>query len=154
MSKEMLVKKVAGKIGGTQVEAEKYVTAVLESIPALLRENIEETGADGKLVLMGFGTFNSRFKEESMGRNPKTGEEVAIPAGYRTTVTIGKKFKQIVSGEVVVDTEVEEVVVEKTVAKAPATKATTTAKTVAKPVAKTVAKPVAKTVAKPVAKKK
>ena len=149
MSKEMLVKKVAGKIGGTQVEAEKYVTAVLESIPALLRENIEETGADGKLVLMGFGTFNSRFKEESMGRNPKTGEEVAIPAGYRTTVTIGKKFKQIVSGEVVVDTEVEEVVVEKTVAKAPA-KSTTTAKTVAKPVAKTVAKPVAK----PVAKKK
>ena len=143
MSKEMLVKKVAGKIGGTQVEAEKYVTAVLESIPALLRENIEETGADGKLVLMGFGTFNSRFKEESMGRNPKTGEEVAIPAGYRTTVTIGKKFKQIVSGEVVVDTEVEEVVVEKTVAKAPA-KSTTTAKTVAKPVAKTVAKPVAK----------
>ena len=127
MSKEMLVKKVAGKIGGTQVEAEKYVTAVLESIPALLRENIEETGADGKLVLMGFGTFNSRFKEESMGRNPKTGEEVAIPAGYRTTVTIGKKFKQIVSGEVVVDTEAEEVV-----------------ETVAKPVAKTVAKPVAK----------
>jgi DNA-binding protein HU-beta len=154
MSKEMLVKKVAGKIGGTQVEAEKYVTAVLESIPALLRENIEETGADGKLVLMGFGTFNSRFKEESMGRNPKTGEEVAIPAGYRTTVTIGKKFKQIVSGEVVVDTEVEEVVVEKTVAKAPAAKATTTAKAPAKPVAKTVAKPVAKTVAKPVAKKK
>ena len=119
MSKELLVKKVASKIGGTQVDAEKYVSAVLESIPALLRENIEATGADGKLVLMGFGTFNSRFKEESMGRNPKTGEEVAIPAGYRTTVTIGKKFKQIVSGEVEVETaEVEEVTAP--VAKAPA----------------------------------
>ena len=93
MSKEMLVKKVAGKIGGTQVEAEKYVTAVLESIPALLRENIEETGADGKLVLMGFGTFNSRFKEESMGRNPKTGEDIPITARRVVTFRPGQKLK-------------------------------------------------------------
>ena len=36
--------------------------------------------AGNKVVIKGFGTFEPRQRAERMGRNPRTGEEVLIPA--------------------------------------------------------------------------
>ncbi len=50
---------------------------MLESI----KEGVQE---DGKVQIIGFGTFATKTREARKGRNPKTGQEITIPAS--TTV--------------------------------------------------------------------
>ncbi len=79
MNKAQLIEKIQGKLGEdtTKKHAEEALAAVLESI----KEGVQE---DGKVQLIGFGTFSTKTREARKGRNPKTGQEITIPAS--TTV--------------------------------------------------------------------
>jgi DNA-binding protein HU-beta len=73
-------------------------------------EVIVEVIASGESVtLIGFGAFEARSRKEREGRNPGTGELLAIPATVVPAFSPGKTFKdavkQGVGGE---DLEVEE----------------------------------------------
>ena len=71
MNKTELVEVVSSKAEITKVEAGKVVGAALDSI-------IEGLEADGKVVLVGFGTFEVRTRKgKEKARNPKTGETVS-----------------------------------------------------------------------------
>ena len=49
-----------------------------------------------KVTFTGFGTFERRFREARMGRNPQTGEAVPIAAGHSPAFKAGKKLKDAV----------------------------------------------------------
>ena len=59
---------------------------------------IGETLADGEEVrLPGFGTFGTRSRPAHTGRNPRTGEAVAISASTSPTFKAGKTLKDTVN---------------------------------------------------------
>ncbi|MBN1196831.1 MAG: HU family DNA-binding protein [Candidatus Aminicenantes bacterium] len=50
---------------------------------------------DGKLTIVGFGTFKSTMKKRKKGRNPRTGETIEIPARRVAKFIPGKKLKTL-----------------------------------------------------------
>jgi DNA-binding protein HU-beta len=73
MNKSELVSAVAQKSELTKVDAKKALDAVLEAIG-------EELKNDGKVVLVGFGTFSVTERSARKGINPRTKEPIDIPA--------------------------------------------------------------------------
>ncbi|NLA63223.1 MAG: HU family DNA-binding protein [Bacteroidales bacterium] len=73
MNKSELVSAVAQKSGLSKVDSKKALDAVLESIG-------EELKDDGKVVLVGFGTFSVNERSARKGINPRTKEPIDIPA--------------------------------------------------------------------------
>lgn len=73
ITKADLAEKLYEKVGFNNREAKEVVEAFFQEISACLVR-----GEDVKLA--GFGAFALRDKPERPGRNPKTGEEVAISA--------------------------------------------------------------------------
>lgn len=82
-----MVSSVAEKAEITKKEAEKVVSAVFASV--------EEALAKGeKVQLVGFGTFEVKERAARTGRNPKTGEEIEIPATRVPSFKPGKSLKE------------------------------------------------------------
>ncbi len=50
-----------------------------------------------KVQLVGFGTFETRERAARVGRNPRTKEEIQIPASKVPVFKVGKEFKDIVN---------------------------------------------------------
>ena len=73
MNKSELVSAVAQRTELTKVDAKKALDAVLEAIG-------EELKNDGKVVLVGFGTFSVSERSARKGINPRTKEPIDIPA--------------------------------------------------------------------------
>ncbi len=91
MNKTELISRVAEISEITKKDAEKAVNATLEAI--------EGTLAGGeKVQLVGFGTFEVRDRAARTGRNPKTGEEIKIPATKVPAFKPGKALKEKVTG--------------------------------------------------------
>ncbi|MES1966130.1 integration host factor subunit alpha [Psychrobacter sp. AH5] len=58
-------------------------------------DELSESLIDGKEVkLSGFGNFELKDKSSRPGRNPKTGEPVAVTARRVVTFKTGQKFRQ------------------------------------------------------------
>lgn len=85
MNKAELISSVAEKTNLTKKDAEKALSAMLESIG-------EALSAGDKVQLVGFGTFEARERAARKGRNPQTGEEIDIAA---TKVPVFKAGKQL-----------------------------------------------------------
>ena len=90
MNKSELINAVAEKAALSKKDSEAAVTAVLDAITAAL--------ADGDEVrLVGFGTFEVKKREARIGRNPKTKEEIQIPATKVPAFKPGKALKEVVA---------------------------------------------------------
>ena len=86
MTKAELVTMVAEKADLTKKDAEKAISALVESI--------SETLAKGeKIQLVGFGTFEVSERPEREGRNPRTGETMKIAASKAPKFRAGKALK-------------------------------------------------------------
>ena len=90
MNKTELVEVVSSKAGVTKTEAQKVVTATLEAI-------VQGVVADGKVILPGFGTFETRQRSARNGRNPSTGEVIKIKATKAPAFKPGKGMKDAVA---------------------------------------------------------
>jgi DNA-binding protein HU-beta len=90
MTKTELVAKVAEKAGMSKKDAEKASAAVIESI-------IESLSGGEKVQLVGFGTFEVHHRPERIGHNPRTKEEITIPASDYPVFKAGKSFKDAVA---------------------------------------------------------
>lgn len=90
MTKTELVAKVAEKAGLSKKDADKAANAVIDSI-------VEALASGDKVQLVGFGTFEVRERPERKGRNPRTKEEITIPASSLPVFKAGKSFKDAVS---------------------------------------------------------
>lgn len=83
MNKVELVASVAEKTGLAKKDAEKAVSAVLESI-------VNAVAGGDKVQLVGFGTFEVRERGERTGRNPRTKEAIVIPASKQPVFKAGQ----------------------------------------------------------------
>ena len=90
MNKVELVAAVAEKAGLSKKDAEKAVAAVLDTVVAAVAE-------EGKVQLVGFGTFEVRTRAARTGRNPQTKETITIPASKAPVFKAGKAFKDAVA---------------------------------------------------------
>lgn len=86
MSKTDLVNGIAEETGFTKADASRALEAVISEITKGLKE-------EGKVTLTGFCTFTAKKKDAKVGRNPRTGEAVNIPAKMTVTIKAGSKLK-------------------------------------------------------------
>ncbi len=90
MNKTELIASVAEKSGLTKKDAEKAVSAVIESV-------MESVASNEKVQLVGFGTFELRTRNERTGRDPRTNKSIIIPAAKVPAFKAGKLFKDAVN---------------------------------------------------------
>jgi len=90
MNKAELVASMAEKSGMSKKDAEKALNAFIESVEGALI-------AGDKVQLVGFGSFEVRERAARKGRNPRTKEEITIPASKVPVFKVGKAFKDAVS---------------------------------------------------------
>lgn len=88
MTKSELVEVIAEKQGSiTRREAEVVVNTIFAAIGDAL--------ADGDRVeLRGFGSFTIKHRNARIGRNPKTGESVQVPAKVVPHFKPGKELRE------------------------------------------------------------
>jgi DNA-binding protein HU-beta len=90
MNKSELVDSVASETGLSKVQSAEAVDAVIGSIQGALK------GGD-QVSLVGFGTFLVTDRAARVGRNPRTGEEIKIPAAKLPKFRPGKGLKDAVA---------------------------------------------------------
>lgn len=90
MNRTELIAQVAEKAELSKKEAEKAVTAVLDSI-------VEAVASGEKVQIVGFGTFEQRERKERTGVNPRTKEKIEIPASKIPAFKPGRNFKELVN---------------------------------------------------------
>jgi len=90
MTKSELIDAIAEKAGLNKADASKALAAALESITDAL-----QTGE--KISLIGFGTFSVSPRAARTGKNPQTGETIAIPASNAAKFKPGQKLKDAVN---------------------------------------------------------
>ena len=90
MNKSELITTMSEKSNLTKKDAEAALKAFVESVEEAL-ENGE------KVQLVGFGTFETREWAARTGRNPRTKEEIQIPASTVPVFKAGKEFKEKVN---------------------------------------------------------
>ena len=88
MNKAELIATVAEKTGLSKKDSEKAVNATFDTITANL-----EVGEKVQLV----GVFDIKERGSRIGRNPKTKEEIEIPATRVPVFKAGKVLKDAVS---------------------------------------------------------
>ena len=89
MNKAELIAEVAVKAGLSKKDSEKAVNAALDTITASLTNG-------EKVQLVGFGVFDIKERAARIGRNPKTKEEIEIPASRVPQFKAGKALKEAV----------------------------------------------------------
>ncbi|MBQ9520110.1 MAG: HU family DNA-binding protein [Acholeplasmatales bacterium] len=90
MKKSEIVAKLADLNDLSRKDAEKVVDDFVEIISQALAEG-------DKVVLSGFGTFEVRTRVARTGRNPRTGEEINVPAQKTPAFKVGKMLKDAVN---------------------------------------------------------
>ena len=86
MTKAELVEFVAEKADLTKADAARALDAVVEGVTKGLKK-------EGKVTLVGFGTFTAKKRAARTGRNPQTGAEVKIAARVVPGFEAGSKLK-------------------------------------------------------------
>lgn len=92
MTKADIVEKVYQKIGFSKKEASELVELVFGSLKDVLQRG-------DKVKISGFGNFVVRGKNERVGRNPQTGEQIKISARRVLTFRPSQVLKAMLNGE-------------------------------------------------------
>lgn len=90
MNKNELVAHVATATALSKIDAARAVDAVFDGIAASLKGGEE-------VRLVGFGTFNVTERPAGKGRDPRTGNEIDIPASRQPKFKAGKNLKEAVN---------------------------------------------------------
>ena len=90
MNKAELINAVAEKAGLSKKDTELAVNAVIDVITATLKKG-------DKVQLVGFGGFEVKSRAARTGRNPRTKEEIKIPASKIPVFKAGKALKDAVA---------------------------------------------------------
>lgn len=86
MTKASLVEYIAEAADLTKADATRALEAMLAGVTKGLKK-------EGKVTLVGFGTFSAKKRAARTGRNPQTGAEVKIPARVVPGFKAGNKLK-------------------------------------------------------------
>jgi DNA-binding protein HU-beta len=89
MTKAELVARMAQEAEVTKRQAEQVVEAFVDSIQTALSRG-------ESLSLVGFGRFSVLTRAGRKGRNPRTGEDIMIPARRTAKFNAGKGLREAV----------------------------------------------------------
>jgi DNA-binding protein HU-beta len=95
-----IINRVAEKTGVPKMKAEQAVDALFHSMKEALTRG-------ERIELRGFGVFVVKPRKRGVGRNPRTGEEVAIPSGKTIRFKPGKDLQVGDDGELAPDADRE-----------------------------------------------
>ena len=87
MTKKDIAKAIADEMGLTQVQARELVQRVLDGITDTLLN-------EGRIELRNFGVFEVRKRKPRRARNPRTGEQVEVPAKLVVTFKLGREMEE------------------------------------------------------------
>ena len=90
MNKTELVAAMAEQAGLSKKDAEAALKAFTDVVA-------EELKANGKVQLVGFGTFEVSERTAREGRNPQTGETMTIAASKAPKFKAGKALKDMIN---------------------------------------------------------
>lgn len=86
MNKTQLIAAVAEKSGMTKTDTAKMFAALLE----VTKKEVNKK--DGKVAIIGFGSFSMQKRAARKGKNPRTGAAIKIPAKKVLKFKASKKF--------------------------------------------------------------
>ena len=90
MTRTELAARIAAETSVTKAAAERMVAAVFSAIGDALAR-------DEAVAIAGFGKFETRRRAARTGRNPGTGETVAIPASKAPSFKAAKALRDTVN---------------------------------------------------------
>jgi DNA-binding protein HU-beta len=90
MTKAELIADMAKDAGISKAAAGKALNSFTENVKKALKKK------DGKVTLVGFGTFSNVRRKARKGVNPATGEKIKIKARNAVKFKAGKKLKDAV----------------------------------------------------------
>jgi DNA-binding protein HU-beta len=90
MNKSQLVDALSDRLGDRRTAA--------GAVDAILTIVVDTVRSGESVSLAGFGVFESRARAARLGRNPRTGESVAVPATTVPAFRPGTGFRQAVAG--------------------------------------------------------
>ncbi len=91
MTKAELIEEVSRVVEMTRKDSEVIVEAIFDSVVRALRSG-------DKIEIRGFGSFRTRQRQPRVGRNPKTGARVEVPAKRIPYFKPSKELKDLVNG--------------------------------------------------------
>ncbi|MEU5988032.1 HU family DNA-binding protein [Spirillospora sp. NPDC047418] len=92
MNRSELVKAVAERAGSDESAARRHVDAVFDTV-------MDRVSAGERVIVTGFGTFDSFARPARSARNPRTGLPVEVPAAQVPRFRTGQTFRNRVAGE-------------------------------------------------------
>ena len=92
MTKSELIERLASK--NTRLSSRD----VGESVKAVLDAMTLAMATGSRIEIRGFGSFCLNYRPERLGRNPKSGESVVVPAKYVPHFKAGKEMRLRVDG--------------------------------------------------------
>jgi len=93
MNKAELISATAEKAGLSKKDSEKVLNALIETITEAMKQG-------EKVQLVGFGVFEVKERPARMGRNPRTKEQIEIPASRVPQFKAGKALKDTVASSI------------------------------------------------------
>jgi DNA-binding protein HU-beta len=90
MTKAELVEQAAKDANISKVAAAAALNSFMDSVTKALKKK------EGKVTLVGFGTFSKARRKARKGRNPQTGAPIKIKATNVVKFKAGKKLKDAV----------------------------------------------------------
>ena len=92
MTKADLIEEVSRVVEMTRKDSEVIVESIFDSVVKSLRSG-------DKIEIRGFGSFRTRQRQARIGRNPKTGERVEVPAKRIPFFKPSKELKDLVNND-------------------------------------------------------
>lgn len=87
MTKKEIVRRISEELGLKQTDTKEVVQRTFDAI-------IEALATEQRVELRNFGVFEVKKRAPRKARNPKTGEEVLVPARFVVTFKPGKEMEQ------------------------------------------------------------
>lgn len=87
MTKDDLLKAIAKESGSSEKDAEKVLNVFIANVETAMRSK-------EKVTLVGFGTFEIPKTPRRQGINPRTGENIKIPATKVPVFRAGEKLRE------------------------------------------------------------
>ena len=92
MTRSELIEKIACRQSNLRYEDVEL------SVKNVLDQMSEALAAGGRVEIRGFGSFSLHVRQPRIGRNPKTGEKVTIPAKLMPHFKPGREMRERVNG--------------------------------------------------------
>ena len=92
VSKREIAERVARKAKQTQLVAKRIIQLFLDEV-------IDEVARGNKLEFRDFGVFDVVTRKRRVGRNPRTGERVAVPEKKVVSFKMGRFMRERVASQ-------------------------------------------------------